>query len=269
LRRARRGLIAWTHTRIALWLGTGLLVLMGAAAFVSLIMIGVFGRGAYHPPQLVSFPVDSGQIGPLPPDASALFPPFLTSTPALTREVSDSLAHLALQQSDLPDGMTLEENGATGEANLDGLLGSYHAVYQRSGDVTGTTAADRAITVFSLVGAYTDALAASHQLTDVAAAELGAEAGLPQLVSQPVAVSLIGDETHAFHLTGQDGSAPVGVYVVEFRSGPVNGIVGVAWPHGQESLDEAVALARLQAAHLSSSGGAQTVPTPPDGLYFP
>ena len=163
--------------------------------------------------------------------------------------LSQNFARVVLQPDDLAPDFTPLDRGSTGDDPTTGLVGSYHAVYQRPLSIAGT-GSDQTIAVLATLSAYRTSQAASFHLNDVSTGTLAVDAGLPTLTSEPVTARMVGDESRAVHLTGSYAGVGIGVYLIQFRRGTTNAIIGVAAVLGSESLDQALALAEKQDAHI-------------------
>jgi hypothetical protein len=247
---------AWTHTSRALLLGTLFTGAIAAAALVVLVVVGFAGVGTHNVPVLYG-PMaadNSTAPGPQPPPESThsvfgLPSPLLPEPSTLTAAISQSLSTVVLQPSDLGSDFTLLNGGPTGADAAAGLLGSYHAVYQRP-LANAANAGRLSVATLTVVGIYRDTQTASFRLTDIAADRLGVEAGLPGLNATVVPARTVGDESRVLHLWGNSTGVDIGVYLVQFRRGSTDAIVGTAAVLGSESLDEALALADLQDGHI-------------------
>ena len=241
---------ARTHTPTALRFGTAAIALLGVAAAVALVLVGFVGMGT-HPQTFDDS--SSALVGPqLPPEgAPSLFSPPspLLPVPPPDAGLSQNFARVVLQPDDLAPDFTPLDRGSTGDDPTTGLVGSYHAVYQRPLSVAGT-GSDQTIAVLATLSAYRTSQAASFHLNDVSTGTLAVDAGLPTLNSEPVTARTVGDESRAVHLTGSYAGVGIGVYLIQFRRGTTNAIVGVAAVLGSESLEQALTLAEKQDAHI-------------------
>lgn len=254
---------AWSHTRRALQVGTGLMLVLGAGATAALIAVGVLGVGTHSPTWLSQQP-------PLPLDSSASdqsvnVPPEVfggeqygpvPAAPAAV-DLTNTVAQLVLQPADLPAGFTQLPGSDTGADPSRNLLASYHGAYQRA--TPAEAGSDATIGVFSFAGIYKDDESALLQLGNLDPDGLAREAGQPNLAGRFASARTVGDGSMAVHLAGNVAGVQVGVFIVAFRRGAVEGIVGVAAPLGSESLDTALQLANAQEArieaHVPASGG--------------
>ncbi len=256
VRRRWRVITGWTHTRRALALGTALTGALGIAAVAALVVVGFAGVGTHNVPVLYG-PVasDNGTAaGPQPPPEASqsvfsLPSPLLPEPSVLTAAISQSLSTVVLQQSDLANDFTLLNGGPTGADGAAGLLGSYHVVYQRP-LVVAAEGRSGSLATLAVIGIYRDTQTASFRLTDVSADRLGVEAGLPGLNAVAVVGRSIGDESRVIHLSGNSSGVDIGVYLVQFKRGSTDAIVGIAAVLGSESLDEVLRLADIQDAHI-------------------
>lgn len=250
-----RALAAWSHTRRALWLGTAVTALLGLATAGALVLIGFVGVGTHSIPAIFGPPppADSGAaVGPQPPDPSIFslpLPALLPPAPPLGPALGDKLARLVLQPDDLASVFTVLDKGPTGGDVTTDLSASYHAVYQRPASESDS-GGDSPIAVTSQVSVYRTAQAASFRLSDVNLSRLAIQAGVPGLNSETVPARTVGEESRVAHLTGNDAGVNIGVYLIQFRRGSTNAIVGVAAVLGSESLDEALGLADKEDAHI-------------------
>ncbi len=249
---------AWSHTPRALRLGT---LSAGALALLTASVLAVVGFGG------VGTHVD---LPPAPPDTYGsglsndlynIYPPVLPLPPLIAgpplpsgSTLHDVLSRLVLQPYDVPIDFHRTDQGAVDGAAADGLLGSYHILFQRNLDSANSAELGGAISVISIAGVYRDVPAAAAQLEDEDLSGLGTLAGLPDLSADPVTIArVIGDETRIVHLTGESFGVQVGVYLVEFRRGAVDGIVALVASAGSESLPDALLLADRQEARLEQS----------------
>jgi hypothetical protein len=258
LRRRLAALAAWSHTPRALRLGTAAAAALALVTAGALALVGFAGVGTHvylppaPPPDSYPYGIsyDSGLFPPVFYPPPMLFgPPLDTSTVPV-----NALANLVLQTYDVPLDFHATVQSAVPGAPADGLIGSYHVVFQRALGSVDTGDLGSVISILSLVGAYRDVPAAAAQIENDDLSTLGRLAGLPDFVAEPVSVTaVIGDETRVVHLSGDADGVPAGVYLVEFRYGAVDGIVAVASPAGSESLSDAMQLARRQEARLEQS----------------
>lgn len=264
LRAAERAIIAWSHTRRALRIGTAVVVALGATAAVALLLIGALGVGTHTPTWYSEHPVDTSAGGETtniltPPqvfgnaDSGMQYGPF--APPPL--DLNNTVAQLVLQPADLPDGFAQLPGSDTGADPGRGLLASYHDAYQRQAPTEGSS--DATIGVFTFAGLYRDDESALLQIDNLDPDSLAREAGRPDMAGRFVSAATVGDGSTVVHLAGNVAGVQVGVYIVAFRRGAVEGIVGVAAPLGSESLDTALQLANAQEArieaHVPASGG--------------
>jgi len=259
LRRRLVGLAAWSHTPRALRLGTACAAALALVTAAALALVGFAGVGTHvylppaPPPDTYTYGI-SNASGLYPP---VFYPPPMLFGPPLNAGAlpANALAGLVLQTYDVPLDFHATDQGAIPGAAADGLLGSYHVVFQRALGSVDTGELGSVISILSLVGAYRDVPAAAAQIENDDLSELGRLAGLPDFVAEPVSITaVIGDETRVVHLSGDADGVPAGVYLVEFRYGALDGIVAVASPAGAESLSDAMQLARRQEARLEQSG---------------
>jgi len=258
LRRRLVALAAWSHTPRALRLGTASAAALALVTAAALALVGFAGVGThvYLPPAPppVSYPYNiSADAGLFP---QVFYPPPMLFGPPLASGAlpAGELSGLVLQSYDVPLDFHATNQGAVPGSPADGLMGSYHVVFQRALGSVGTGDLGSVISILSLAGAYRDVPAAAAQLENDDLSTLGTLAGLPDFVAEPVSVTtVIGDESRVVHLSGDADGVPAGVYLVEFRYGALDGIVAVASPAGSESLADAIQLARLQEARLEQS----------------
>ena len=265
----RRGLERagrWSHSRPALWIGSAITAAAVAAVVVAVVQVGIRGVSApnthyyypqydaasYTPPPPSIFPQPASEVGPPSielPDANGLSGS-LTIVPAVPEE---QMAQAVLQSYDLDGAFSLEGEAPNGNDPRNGLLASFEATYQRdsssidqSYDFPGLKA------VFSDVAVYSDAATASAQMNDVDITQLGLEAGLPDMVTTPLAIPSIGDESRAARLIGTAGGMQVEVVLIQFRVGGSVGVVGAAAGLGVDGnlSDQAVALAQTQMRNM-------------------
>ncbi len=258
LRRRLAVLAAWSHTPRALRLGTASAAALALVTAAALALVGFAGVGTHvylppaPPPDNYTYTVSSAS-GLYPP---VFYPPPMLFGPPLNSGAlpANTLAGLVLQTYDVPLDFHATDQGAISGAAADGLLGSYHVVFQRALGSVDTGELGSVISILSLVGDYRDVPVAAAQIENDDLSTLGRLAGLPDFVAEPVSITaVIGDETRVVHLSGDADGVPAGVYLVEFRYGALDGIVAVASPAGSESLSDAMQLARRQEARLEQS----------------
>lgn len=256
LRRRLSAVAVWSHTPRALRLGTVSAAGLGLITAAALALVGFAGVGTHvtlppaPPPNPLDFGVSSDNSGFFP---QIFYPPPMVFGPPLNANAlpPNALSGLVLQPYDVPLDFHATDQGAVPGAAADGLVGSYHVVFQRALGSVDTGELGTATSVLSLAGVYRDVPAAAAQVESDDLGTLGTLAGLPDFVAEPVSITdLIGDETRVVHLTGDANGVPVGVYLVEFRHGAIDGIVAIASPEGSESLRDALQLAQRQESRL-------------------
>jgi len=259
----------WSRRPVALAAGTALAVVLIVGVVAALVVVGVVGIGAgsahfYYPSLSTSsldtegarhiFPTHLPQVGPPAPevpDAAGL-----QGSLAPMPEVSfDRLQHAVLQPIDLDGSFMIVEQVPTGSDPTSGLIASFDASYERGDEAAAQTVLFPGLkAVFSQVLVYRTAAIASAQLNLVDVQQLGAQAGLPGMVAEPVDLPAVGDESRAVRLMGIAAGEPVEVVIVQFRVNSVIGVLGVAAREGDDPalLDQAVALARAQMRDILS-----------------
>jgi hypothetical protein len=163
-------------------------------------------------------------------------------------QLDQEVEKLVLQPQDLPVGFDQLPGTSTGADPSRGLMASFHYVYERL--VPLEAAGDSTVAVFSFSGLYRDDASASQQIDNLDPDQLGREAGVPDMIGGYVFTRKVGDSSIGVHLTGSEAGVRVGVYIVAFTRGSVEGIVGVAATEGSESLEQALQLAEAQDARI-------------------
>jgi hypothetical protein len=232
-------------------IATGVLALGTATLFV---VIGIAGVGTHigilpqEPPQVSDTGAENANPNFGPPIFFA--PPTIVGPAAPQNPVlSDDLAMAVLKSRDLANEFNALDQGPIGGDASSGLIAAYHSVFQRT-DAPPTSEFPGVLAVFSVVGRYRDEPTAAAQLTGSDLGRLGADAGLPNFTVEYVDVPQLGDQTRAVHLTGMTAGIDVGVYLIEFRRGTLNAVVGVASPLGSESLVQAMSIAQTEDVRL-------------------
>jgi hypothetical protein len=259
LRRRLERLQRWSHTPRALWLGT---LSAGTLAVFTVVMLATVGFGGVGthvelPPAPLADTYSSG----IPSSIDNVYPPVyplppLIAGPPLPPDSSlpNRLATLVLQPYDLPIDFRITDQGANDNTSEDGLVGSYHVLFTRGLNGSSSAGLPGVISVLSIASVYRDVPVAAAPIEGNDLSGLGTLAGLPDLKAEPVSVTqVIGDETRVVHLTGNSYGFQIGAYLVEFRRGAVDGIVGLVAPKGSESLHDAIALAQQQESRIEQS----------------
>jgi hypothetical protein len=267
LRRVVRRTARWTHTPVALWIGSCVTAALAALVVGGVVLVGVRGVSApnthYYYPQATDLgsSIDDSLIFPRPqpvvgpPSIELGIPGTITGVPSTTPRVSyDQLEHAVLQDYDLDNVFSLEGAAPVGEDPRNGLIAVFNASFQR-----GMSAIDPSTTefpglkaVFSNVAVYTDATTASAQMDSLNVDQLGLSAGLPDMTATPLSIAQIADESRAVRLLGTAGGDVVEVVLIQFRINGAVGVVGAAAALGDDPdlLTQAVALAQTQQRNM-------------------
>lgn len=279
--RPARRLLVWTHTPLALRLGTAVTALLAVATVAGVLIVGVAGVGvpnsyycAYlgqmthsaaacdaavapntyagvNPQDTLSiFPQPHSYYGPpLPEFPHSLAGSLASAPPDLA--LNAALSEAVLQPRDLTFVFPSEGEGPADSDPLNGLLASYHEVRQRSG--TESAAFPGLVAVLSDVGLYQDSATASAQLTLLDDGQLGADAGFPDMAAATLTADQVGNESRVVELRGTAAGRQVVIDLVQFREGNAVGLVGAAAVDDgsdPDLLNQAVALATTQDIHM-------------------
>lgn len=300
--RPLKRVLRWTHTPLALRLGTVATAALAIATVAGALVVGVAGIGAqsshWHyvaggaivagsdssdttasnaakTSTLSIFPRPIPSLGPpvplaqLPSDLSTS----VGSAPSQAT-VNAMLSDAVLQPRDLNLSFPSEGSYPAGDDPANGLLGSYHEVFQRD-STAASVAYPGLVAIMSEVGLYSDAATASAQLAALDDSGLGAQAGFPGMSAVPLLAGNVGDESRAVQLRGIAAGQNVVIDLVQFRQGAAIGLVGVAVGAdigssadlADPDLDnQASALAMVQDIHMQNIiGDAQATPAAPAG----
>jgi len=181
------------------------------------------------------------------PAASATGGPSASPTPLSSQQ----LDQLSLTADDLPAGFSITGSGPGGPELGRDVLSSYQEEFQQR-DVTSTQSLQQTIIVIDLLGQYKDIPSALSGLKAVNAQNLNQLLGSVNLSAEAATVPAIGDDSSAFHFSGDTNGTSIGGYMVLFHNGPIATLVLTASVKGSESLQQTVDLAQKQAQKLKA-----------------
>lgn len=177
--------------------------------------------------------------------------PIPTPTPSATLPPLQRLDQVALSATDLPAGFTVTASGPGGPELGPDVLASYQEEFQQR-DVTSAQSLQQTIVIISLLGQYKDAASALSGIRSINVQTLNQLLGSVSLNAEAASVPPIGEDSQAFHFTGDSNNVSVGGYLIVFHRGAVAALILTAAVKGSESLQQTVDLAQKQDQKLAA-----------------
>lgn len=172
-------------------------------------------------------------------------------TPTATPLPLQRLDQLALSATDLPVGFTVTASGPGGPELGPDVLASYQEEFQQR-DVTSAQSLQQTIVIINLLGQYKDAASALNGIRSINVQSLNQLLGSVNLNAEVASIPQIGEDSQAFHFTGDSSNVSVGGYLIVFHRGPLAALVLTAAVKGSESLQQTVDLAQKQDQKLAT-----------------
>jgi hypothetical protein len=179
--------------------------------------------------------------------------PSITTTvnprPAATPMTQEQLDRIALSAADLPPGFSITASGPGGPELGTNVLASFQEEFQQR-DVTSGAGLQQTIVIIDLLGQYRDSSNAAAGIKALDTQSLNTLLRSVNLTAEQAAVPAIGEDTQAFHFTGDSNGIGVGGYLVAFHKGPIAALVLTASVKGSEALPQIIDLAQKQAQKI-------------------
>jgi hypothetical protein len=169
-----------------------------------------------------------------------------------TAAAQPHLDQLALTATDLPAGFAATASGPGGPELGTDVLASYQEEFQQR-DVTSPQALQQTIVIITLLGQYKDAVSALNGIKAINTQSLNQLLGSVNLNAETATIPQIGEDSQAFHFTGDSNNVSVGGYLIVFHRGPLAALILTAAVKGSESLQQAIDLAQKQDQKLTAA----------------
>ncbi|HLZ70898.1 MAG TPA: hypothetical protein VKV26_13430 [Dehalococcoidia bacterium] len=172
--------------------------------------------------------------------------------------LQSQLAKVALTDKDLPSGYT-SLSGLVGNTANDLSFGNQTASYSDlfvKGNLTSLGSANPfagGVVIESLNG-FKDSAAAGATLKDLRLQALRQDCSPDTKVEQVSGAPKLGDETLAYKISSTDSQQPYSGYLIVWRRGKVDAVVGQISNPGPKNIDETAALAQKLDAKMKAAG---------------
>jgi hypothetical protein len=161
----------------------------------------------------------------------------------------EQLDRVALSATDLPSGFSITASGPGGPELGANVLASYQQEFQQR-NISSGAGLQQTISIVDLLGQYRDGTNAAGGVKALNGQSLNQLLRGVNLSAEPATVPAIGEDTQAFHLSGDSNGIGVAGYLVAFHKGPIAALILTASVKGAESLPVTLDLAQKQAQKL-------------------